>query len=368
MKLKQLLVNKLYRRLVIILGALLIVILGLRIAGIDSHALAGLIEVLMGPYLFLVESVANFFIGIIVDGVSIQDHVILNNTYEAYFAKNEDLVTNWRTYLLFLKWTAFLLFSIWIIKTDLKRKLLFSGLLVLVHFFAVSSGLIMLAAIGPKIVIVESLSQLRPHLPGALAMFGLFALWIRKNRAEIALTIKIVLPKAKIDDKKVRELMVIFLIFILLKSFLIPYFPFYTYIDMLLTLTQALVGAFGFNSEINGPYLIGDSGGTLFMAKWCLGFITMFVFSSVVYVTRRNNRSAWIFILSGVVVLHIFNIIRLAVLFIFVQSHDDSQLVMDHHDLYSIVVYLLIFLMWIFWFEKFALISPRKAIAGKSND
>jgi len=28
-------------------------------------------------------------------------------------------------------------------------------------------------------------------------------------------------------------------------------------------------------------------------------------------------------------------------------------MIMDHHDIYNIIVYIIIFLTWVLWFEKF---------------
>ena len=129
---------------------------------------------------------------------------------------------------------------------------------------------------------------------------------------------------------------------------------YYTYINFLLRATKSVVSLFGYHAEINGPYLSGTNGGTLFMAKWCLGFITMYIFAAMVYLTRRDNKTTWKYILFGIIILHVLNIVRLSLLFMFVQHYNDSELIMDHHVMYNIVVYLIIFGLWIVWFEKFS--------------
>jgi len=150
-----------------------------------------------------------------------------------------------------------------------------------------------------------------------------------------------------------RALFLFHFIYQVLNNFIIPFFSFSSYINFLLIITKFSVFQMGYDSTINGPYLIGD-GGTLFMAKWCLGFLTMFVFASLIYLTRGETKAKWLFIFWGLVFLHIVNIVRLAVLFIFVQNND-SQLAQNHHNIYNIVFYTIIFILWIIWFEKFAL-------------
>ena len=314
----------------------------------------------LNPYLALAEMLANGVIKLLVKGVDIQNHKIFFTTYLEYFHKNKIIIENWTEYLLYLKWSAFLLLSFWGVQSPLQKKIRYTFIFILTHFFSVVSGLVILAGIGPLLVNTESLSELRPHTIGSIAMTTLLVVWVKYSISEIEQTLIKIKIKLKLPEKKINEILIVFFIYILLGNFFIPYINYYSYIDFLLRATKSIVNFIGYQAEINGPYISGPNGGTLFMAKWCLGFITMFVFSSMVYLTRKNNKVYWKYILVGLIILHILNIIRLSLLFIFVQYHNDTELIMDHHDMYNIVVYLFIFLLWIIWFEKFNKIKKKE--------
>jgi len=352
MKLQELFEDKYYKRIGIALAIIVLIVVLLEIVGISKADILAVLLTVVKPYLHLAEIVSNLFIGKIVDGVSFQDQSIIFESYSGYYLKNQEIIENWQSYLLYLKWTAGILGSIWIFNKDIKQKVFFSIGLILVHFISVVSGLVLIAGIGPRFIDPESLTELRPHAVGAMLLFIYFLFWLKRSRQDIlSETTKLKIP-LDVNSKKANEFLVIFFIYMLLQSFFVPYFNYYFYINFLLHLTQWMVGAFGYTSTISGPYLIGEFG-TLYMAKWCLGFVTMLVFASMIFLTRTNNKTAWIYILSGVVFLHVINILRLSVLFIYVQHHSSTEMIMDHHDIYNIIVYIIIFLTWVLWFEKF---------------
>jgi hypothetical protein len=45
--------------------------------------------------------------------------------------------------------------------------------------------------------------------------------------------------------------------------------------------------------------------------------------------------------------------IRLVLLFILVQGEDGLEVANYHHDIYNIIVYAIIFVLWVVWFEVF---------------
>lgn len=347
--------------LLLSIGILLIISLLIFLFIFDEKKIILLItDTFLNWYLSAAESVANVIIKIMTKGVSIENHEIIFTSYSQYFEKNRIILENWTEYLLYKKWSAFLLLSFWLVRSSVKKKIKFTFLLFFTHFLAVVSGLILVAGIGPLLINPESLSELRPNTIGTIAMVILFAVWVKASKTDIQATLKIIKINFKFSDVKINEILIVFFLYILLLNFFVPYINYYLYIEFLLQATKSMVTVLDYHAEINGPYLSGTNGGTLFMAKWCLGLITMFVFASMVYLTRRDNKTCGIFIFVGIIILHILNIVRLSLLFIFVQNHDDSELIMDHHDIYNIVVYLVIFALWIIWIEKFSSIKRKK--------
>lgn len=328
----------------------------------DKISFGLIFQSLFGTYLLLAENIANYFIHLLIDGVWIQNHEFIFTGYQDYYQRNYQIINNWTSYLLFLKWSAILLTSIWLVKSKTRKKIIYSIAFVLTHFISVVSSLVMIGGIGPLIIAPGSLQELKPHSIGAILMFLFFVIWIKNSKKEIQDSMKSIRLSISLSARKINEILIVFFLYQLLKNIFVPYFNFYFYVNFLLKATQSLASVFGFSSTIDGKYITGYNGGVLYMEKWCLGFITMFVFSAMIYLTRIKNKVALIYISIGIIFLHIVNIVRLFFLFLFVQHNDDSQLIMDHHNMYNLVVYIFIFILWVIWFEKFTTMRKRKRI------
>jgi exosortase/archaeosortase family protein len=293
------------------------------------------ISILLGPYYSIAESLANYILKLLVDGTDIQNHKIIFTYYPKYF-----------------RWFAILLLSFWFAHSSLKKKVKFTFLLLLTHCFAVVIGLVKIG-IHPMFENSVFLSQLQPNAIGDIAMFSLFAVWLKHSISDIQIALEEIRFNFKLTEKRMNEILVVFFLYILLTDFLIPYLNFQYYIDLILKAVKLMVFVFGYLGEINGIQMSGSNGGTLIVDSSCLGFHTMFIFAAMVYLTRRENKTSWKYILFGILLLHIVNILRLSLIFIFVQHNSDNELIHAYHDILSIVVYLLIFVSWIIWFEKF---------------
>lgn len=292
------------------------------------------ISILLDPYYSIAESLANNIIKLLVDGIDIQNHNIIFKAYPKYF-----------------RLSVILLLSFWFAHSSLKKKVKFTFLLLFTHCFAVVSGLVIIG-IRPMFENSVFLSQLQPNAIGDIAMFALFAVWLKQSISDIQFALEEIRFNFKLTEKRINEILVVFFLYILLTDFLIPYSNFHYYIDLILKATKSVVFVFGYLGEINEIQMSGSNGGTLIVDSSCLGFHTMFIFAAMVYLTRRENKTSWKYILFGIIILHLINILRLSLIFIFVQHNADNELIQAHHDILSIVVYLLIFVLWIIWFEK----------------
>ena len=331
----------------------------------ESHPILVVADSIFGFYLSLAENITNYILQVFGSDVIITNGEIVFQRSTDYVLDNKEIIDNWTVYVLFKKWSALLLFLFWATLTSIRKKLIYTGFLFLTHFISLIGGLLIITAIGPLVVVSDSLTELRPNTFGALAMITLLVIWIKNNLPEIQNTINRLKIKLILHKRVMNEIMVIFFIYSLLKNFIVPYFNFYSYIDFLLIITKKVALIQGYDALIKVPYLIGNSG-TLYMAKWCLGFLTMFTFAALVYLTGNKNKTKWIYIIAGIVFLHIVNIIRLAALFIFVQNNESNEMANDHHAIYNIIVYVIIFILWIIWFEKFADIKNNKTLNNGS--
>lgn len=250
-----------------------------------------------------------------------------------------------------------ILIFIWITKASVKRKSAFTLIVLFVHFAAVSlyniTGLSCNPYSDPELVF---------SVPDTVAYFALFTClvaWFKLNSQSIydhMLKIKYDIIGFK---SKIVALTVILYCYIIINQFVFAYFSFSGWVKFLFVSVQKILGLMGYDAAVDSTYLVGENG-TIYMAKFCLGIKTMFLFASVVYLTGRKNITRWLYIIGGLVVINIINIFRFVLLFIHVQRNGDYTLAIDLHLLYNIILYSIVFLLWVFWFEKYSDIIPEK--------
>jgi exosortase/archaeosortase family protein len=246
---------------------------------------------------------------------------------------------------------------IWVTKASFRRKSVFTLIVLSVHFASVSlyniTGLSCNPYSDPDLVF---------SVPDTIACFALFTClvaWFKLNSQSIydhLLRIKYDIIGFK---SKIVALTVILYCYIIINQFVFAYFSFSGWVKFLFVSVQKILALMGYDASVDSTYLIGENG-TIYMAKFCLGIKTMYLFASVVYLTGRRNITRWLYILGGLVVINIINIFRFVLLFIHVQRNGDYTLSMDLHMLYNIILYSIVFLLWVFWFEKYSDIIPEK--------
>ncbi|MBN2486833.1 MAG: hypothetical protein JXB34_12735 [Bacteroidales bacterium] len=329
----------------------------------ETDPLIAVLQHLFAWYIKLAESAANGLLALTGSNAHIENHKIIFGAFNRYQSTIPQIIENWTNYILFKKWSLAILLTIWLTSIKVVEKIKFSFVFAGVHFLSVLSGLLIISAIGPLAVDPESPSQLNPNTVGALAMITLLVVWVKKHKEGIYRSLETIGIKYRLSDYKINQLIVVFYLFSILKNFIVPYFNFYSYIHFLLGLTKATVALFGYHAEIDGIFLRGGAG-NLYMAKWCLGLVTMYVFAAMVYLTGTDKKVKWLYIALGIVFLHILNIVRLAVLFMFIQ-HNNAALAHNHHGIYNIVFYTIVFILWVIWIEKFVLRTNNKKITNK---
>jgi exosortase/archaeosortase family protein len=101
--------------------------------------------------------------------------------------------------------------------------------------------------------------------------------------------------------------------------------------------TIAIVGHRGV--EIQGP---------------CMGFDVFSVFIALIiaYPSRTTNFQKALFIVAGVLAIHILNVLRVSALLL---KHTYSiKLPINHHDLFNIVIYIFVFASFYFWTKYYS--------------
>lgn len=124
-------------------------------------------------------------------------------------------------------------------------------------------------------------------------------------------------------------------------------------IQGLLYSSKTILMFFGYYPEVFSHRIAGTEAGIQF-AKQCLGITLMLVFSSFVYFTGKKIIRKMLFVFSGVILINVLNIFRFVFLYIYIAQGNHKITNIMVHDFYNVILYLLVFLMWILWIEKFS--------------
>lgn len=284
-------------------------------------------------------------------------HVRLENLqfiftdHSQYVEARSTLISNWTAFLLYRNWNALIAVLIWGTMSHILKKLRFTLYLLLNNFLSASSDLFLTGFAGPFLYEIRPAFYLSITQAGTVFFFILLSAWMLRSWNDIIETLHSLKIKLQLSRKKIIELLILGFTALLLRSFIISFFAFKPYVNFLLVATQKIIMPFGFEGYIENDMLIGGSG-SLIVSKHCLGFLTMFVFFSGVYLTRSSNlKISWAYIGAGLVFLLFLNIIRLVLLFIVVQRENGLEIALDHHDIYNAVIYAFVFILWVVWIE-----------------
>ena len=295
-------------------------------------------------WLLLAEEFANLLLHWTGSPATIENHTIFIN-----FTPIGEIVT----VTILKKWAVLLLLIFWLTKTSLKRKILFTGFLVLVNFLLLSTEV----ALGTQIATFEFdyedytfVAILRTI--GVLSMTTILFAWYWKNKESILNSLSKLKISTDLLENRFPAIIALTWLYAIIGFFLLQYFDYHWWINFLFGLSQKVLSIMEYDAWVEPSLLIG-SNGAIYMAKHCLGFKTMLVFASIVYLTGNDNISRWIYIALGLVFLNFVNIMRFVFLFIHIQKHGDYVLAMDLHNMYKYITYSIVFILWIIWIEKF---------------
>jgi exosortase/archaeosortase family protein len=350
MKLRDILLCRKTKVFAIAILILLLTYIILRFLFFDSDPLIPFLYSVADSYRLLIEKSANLFLLLTGSPVTIQNHIILLNGTQ---------LNGFTTEIMYKKVVIILLLIFWSTKTSTREKIYYTVLLVVVSFLFVS----IYNAVGAHLAANDSdyiLSVLSiPHSIGYLSMITILSIWYWNNKESILNSLSKLPVYTKFLEKKLFEILIIIFIYIMVIQFLYCYIDFHLWIDFLFKSSQKILALLGHNAIVEPSLLIGNNG-SIYMAKACLGFNTMFLFASIVYLTGNDNKRKWIYIISGLLFLNFVNIMRFVFLFIHIQKYGGYVLAIDLHDMYNYIIYFIVFVLWIIWFEKFTDIRSFK--------
>jgi len=328
------------KRLIILLLAVLVFLI---ILGFIAYSpLRNLINGFLENYLSFIERIANWFLQVAGSKVSILDHHVLFRGEVIYQYE----------WIAKKKWVVALLILFWITPTYLRRKLIFSGLLLLVNF----TGSVLDVSLTSHLVSFapdEWSARLVGYFPHLLLLLTLMTTWIWRERKRLLQSLSGLKINLGFVESKLPEIFVVIFLYALIGKFLYGCFQFTPWINFLFHSSAGILKLLNFQVYVESHNLIGENG-SIYMARPCLGLNTLMLFAGIVYITGKNSRTKWLFMLFGIIFLNIVNIVRFVLLFIHIQKHGGYVMSMDLHDMYNLVIYVIVFLLWIFWFEKYS--------------
>jgi exosortase/archaeosortase family protein len=341
-----------YRYILITLAGLCLVYGALRLTIFPEDPLIPFLSSFYNFYLSLPEWISNRIFKALNSNVVIQNHVFIFGNDHDYLIAYHELIEKWKSLLLYKSWIVLLTVLIWFTCSSVRKKIFFGILFLITHFIAVISGMILIGVLWPALYQVRPEVILSPTMAGNLLMLAFLASLLRSGKPEFNRRLQMLKIRGSLPGRKVNEILLLLLLLLILKDFLIPFFDYDLYIHYLLRITQKIASFLNYKGYIEGIFLIGVNG-SLSLAKWCLGFVTMYVFAAIIFLFRTSKKPTLLFLIAGLIFLHILNIARLVLLFILVQGENDLQLANNHHNIYNAVVYIFIFGLWIVWFEGF---------------
>ncbi len=322
----------------------LFILLGILILSIHSIVNTfSILTTVQEPYLILLEKIANVFFNWSDYGIYIKDHIAFYNKLE---------LNNFNSRVMFKTYSIVTLLLVWICTNSNVKKILFSVLIILLHILLGASY------IGIHAYELSS-SQISNSVYSIFHAIVIFTFCIvlfvyRYSKKQIVYENNFRPYLITWFDLNLIKIIIVFLGFSLV--ILSGIIDFEIWINLLLVLSQKILGILGKETFVDNSILFGDSS-AIEMKEPCLGIFTMFLFVSLVFLSnskigKKSNYTMLFYMISGVLLLNVVNVIRVVFLYIYI-AENGTLFAMDVHDSYNLVIYGVVFFLWVIWFEFF---------------
>jgi len=249
------------------------------------------------------------------------------------------------------KWMLLFLFLIFITRTSFIKRVLYAAVLLVVHFFII----VVYTACGAYISGSETPDFSYLSIPvtiGLLILITIMFSFFSKNKDAVFRTLeRLKINTSLFDNGYAVYFTICFLI--ILTNFLFVFFDYLPWINFLFNSARRILALMGYEAVVK-PFVLEGSQCSITMIKGCLGFQTMLLFAVLVLITGHKNKYRWVYVIGGVIFLNVVNIFRFVFLFIHLYKHGDYTMAMELHDMYNLITYSFVFILWVIWFEKFA--------------
>ncbi len=328
---------------IIIVLSLLVIYTALSLLVFETDPLISFLAVATDTYLYFQEWIANRYLQWSGSGVSVLDRLVMLD------GTGYDTI---RSGVLMRKWIVLLLAITWLTPTSLRKKLLFSGIIIVLNFILSPITIAIQAHFSAGGLALYSNTRIS-RTPAHLMNMTLLFVWLRNHQDFLWKFLSRIRFDVDFIKQKSTSIVVVVYVYLILGYFILGCFEFTPWVNFLFNSSHKILAWFNIDSVVEPHLLIGENG-SLSMLKSCLGFNTMLLFASLVFLMGENSRISWIYILFGLVILNIANIMRLVLLFMHIQKHGTYVGTVDYHNLYDYVIYGIVFLLWVIWLEKFS--------------
>ncbi|HEY9003252.1 MAG TPA: hypothetical protein VIM89_17975 [Mucilaginibacter sp.] len=130
---------------------------------------------------------------------------------------------------------------------------------------------------------------------------------------------------------------------------------------ILLATTKFIINSFGFSCLTNDYQLMVAGHGIIDVIYSCLGLGVMSFFAAFVIAYPKKLRAKLIFLLTGLICIQILNVFRFVLLAVL--WNKKSKLILDHHIIFNIIIYIIITITLYFWVKR----DDKQPVAGAKN-
>jgi exosortase/archaeosortase family protein len=116
---------------------------------------------------------------------------------------------------------------------------------------------------------------------------------------------------------------------------------------ILLRSSAFVISWFGFTAITNDIELLVAGHGTIQLVYTCLGLGIMSFFAAFVIAYPKKLKAKILFLIGGLFVIQLLNILRFVLLALFWNKHGGH--ILDHHLIFNITIYIIIAISLYFW-------------------
>lgn len=318
---------------------LLLAYLAIKFIFPGTDPLFSVLSFITHPVLLLIDKFSNIIFHWTGYALTIQNHSILMNGIP---------VGGFSTQIMYKKVTVFCILILWLTRASIQKRVAFTTIYLVLGFLSASAYNIALA------IEITDVSQSSPIMSVVftlvfICMNTTVLIWYLINRKAWIENRSGSSRIGTLLEKKLPDIIKVVYVYAII-LFSLGFFDFDLLISFILGSSQKIAGLLGHDAYIEMNNLIGNNG-SVSLARSCLGILTMFLFAAVVYLSGNEKRRGWGFIFIGLIVLIFANIVRIVLVFLHLQKYGDYMLTMDVHDLYNYATYVLVFILWVIWFE-----------------